>query len=64
MLSAIARSLFSFISALLSVFLPRLCRVVDFDFVEIEPAGALLILSLIVSVMHDDYTGDESMNSF
>jgi hypothetical protein len=64
MLSAIARSRLSFISALLSVFLPRFYKVVDFDLVEIDPAGALLILSLIVSVMHDDYTGDESTNSF
>lgn len=63
MLSAIARSLLSLISALLSVFLPRFYSV-DFDLVEIDPAGALLILSLIVSVIQDDCTGDDSTNSF
>jgi|LauGreDrversion4_2_1035121.scaffolds.fasta_scaffold267579_1 hypothetical protein len=63
MLSAIARSLLSLISAFLSVFLPRFYSV-DFDLVEIDPAGALLILSLIVSVIQDDCTGDDSTNSF
>jgi len=63
MLSAIARSLLSLVSAFLSVFLPRFYSV-DFDLVEIDPAGALLILSLIVSVIQDDCTGDDSTNSF
>ena len=59
MLSAIARSFLSFNSALFSVFFPLFCSV-DLDLFEIDPTGALLKLSLIVSVMQDVCTGDDS----